>query len=377
MLRPIELAHLLRGLNDTRALSVYVPARAAHAAGQLDWRRTFALQMAALRETLGTLLPAEEAALARAVVNVAARLRAEENMSAHAGWVAVATESGLRLAEPLETEMTPFARWTRGAVVAPYVFAMASTLRVVAVVLSSSRARLFRCDHGGTSVLPAVTVAPHEREIAHMGSPPQPGFHAGTTGETAAEARQRMRRTRRQRLLAATSEQLAQQAGNGEWLVLGGAAPLAAALHRALPRALAARAITVPSLLSRATVAAVSRAALDGAAVLQGMDDLVTVDELLERYGADTRGAAGPDATRRALVAGAVHQLLLTRRFLEQHPDAAEDAVHATLQQGGWVRPITGAAAERLEAEGHGIGAVLRFVPGAPGGGAGVPARRA
>ena len=375
MLTVSELSDLLDRLRDTPMLSVYVTARTDDPAARHEWRRVLDQQLAAQRRALDDAPHAEREAFAQAVAHVTARLPVEDELTRSRAWVAFATADALVLAEPLCAEVPPLVRWGRGPAVAGYLHATASARPVIVALLSAGSTRLFRCEPEGLTALPPVTVAVTEREATHMGSMPAPGFHVGTQGETANDAMQRRRRTQRQRLVAATAERLAALAPDGEWIVLGGTTALVAAMRQALPLALAGRAIGVPSLIGAASDAEVQRAAEQGAATLRAMHDLVTVDDVLERYGADARGAAGPDATRRALGAGAVHELLVTRRFLEQYPEAAEHVSHATIGQGGTVRAIIGAAADRLDGEGHGIGAVLRFVPGAvPGAGPAGPA---
>jgi hypothetical protein len=74
------------------------------------------------------------------------------------------------------------------------------------------------------------------------------------------------------------------------------------------------------------------------------------------------------DATRRALAGRAVQELFLSHRFLDEHADEADAMVRAALDQGAAVEEVSGAAAERLDHDGGGIAARLRFVPPLGGG---------
>ena len=64
-----------------------------------------------------------------------------------------------------------------------------------------------------------------------------------------------------------------------------------------------------------------------------------------------------------ALDAGAVQELLLSQQFLERQPRETEVAVRAAFDQRSSVEVATAAAAERLDRDGGGIAARLRFVP--------------
>ncbi len=69
------------------------------------------------------------------------------------------------------------------------------------------------------------------------------------------------------------------------------------------------------------------------------------------------------EPTRRALEARAVHELLLTSQFIEQHPSEAEEVVRAAFDQAAVVEHVSGEGAGRLDMGAEGIGATLRFTP--------------
>jgi len=72
-------------------------------------------------------------------------------------------------------------------------------------------------------------------------------------------------------------------------------------------------------------------------------------------------GCVGLDATRKALRDRSVDTLVLTRRFREREPDLADHCVGAAFEQNAGVEELSGAGAERLDGNGEGVGARLRF----------------
>jgi stalled ribosome rescue protein Dom34 len=82
----------------------------------------------------------------------------------------------------------------------------------------------------------------------------------------------------------------------------------------------------------------------------------------VERAHAKTvRATVGLETTRSAIEMGAVEELLLTQAAWAKHPGEVEGVVSGTLMQGGLVEHVDGDAARTLDAEGGGIGALLRF----------------
>lgn len=90
--------------------------------------------------------------------------------------------------------------------------------------------------------------------------------------------------------------------------------------------------------------------------------DAVIVDDVLARYADAGHATVGLAPTMYALGAGAVQELLLTQRFIAERPASAETAVRQAFAKDALVEVVSGAGAERLDAEGGGIGARLRFI---------------
>jgi stalled ribosome rescue protein Dom34 len=254
--------------------------------------------------------------------------------------------------------------WATGPCVAPYACAVARHRPVIAAVVDRRRARLHRWQGGAVEPLETLEAEERGRPPSHMGDAPRAGFHTGTRGATGADEADRRREAALQALAAATARRLRAHAGRTAWIVLGGTAEAVAAVQRALPAPLARRALVVPALHDGASDAVVRRAAAEGATLLRTMHDLVEVDELLERYGAAGPAVAGLEPSRRALAEGAVQRLVLSDGFVAAHPAEAERAVRAALDQRADVASVGGSAGERLDRDGGGIGARLRFTRG-------------
>jgi stalled ribosome rescue protein Dom34 len=85
------------------------------------------------------------------------------------------------------------------------------------------------------------------------------------------------------------------------------------------------------------------------------------VGAVLERSGAHGKGVTGIQATREAMQAGAVHEVLLTSAFIDRQPDDAEDVVRAAMAQRARVELVSGNGAMLLDNKAEGVGALLRF----------------
>ena len=360
MLTYQELAALERTLRDERVLSVYVDGRVSDPAARDHWRRRVDDELRALRTAVGASRD-ERDALERAAAHLLERLPPDGGAVGAPGWVGFVTADGVAHGAALPVPMRPRAAWSVGPRVAPYLGALKQLLPVIVAVADSVRTRLYRYRGGTLETLDTVRTERHDRSPSHMGSMPRVGFHTGTRGAAGVDEAERRRLTALGHAASDVAERLVALAGADGWIVIGGTPEAARMVRRALPAALSPRVATPAALHDGASEAEVARAAEAGASALWEARTLAAVTDVLDRAGEAGRGVAGLEATRHALARRAVQTVLFTHAFLERDADAAEAVARDALAQHAAAEEVTGAAAERLDREGGGIAARLRY----------------
>lgn len=362
MLTNQELVAVARAHMGERVLSVYVDGRVTDPVARDRWRRRVDDDLRALRAQLASAgAPREEReAFDRAASLLGEQLPASSAVGAP-GWAGFATADRVVHVAALPVSPPPRVTWSVGPYVAPYVRALHELQPVIVAVADSVRTRLYRQRAGALERLDVVESERHERPPSHMGSMPRAGFHTGTRGATGVDAAERRRLAALRQMATTVATRLASLAGADGWIVVGGTPESARAVHHALPAGVASRALLLPALHDGATEAELARAADEGAAALRNARDLEAVTQVLARAGAAGRGAVGAEATRQALDGGAVQALYFTPAFLERHADDAESVVRAAMAQQASVVEVAGDAAARLDRDGAGIAARLRF----------------
>jgi stalled ribosome rescue protein Dom34 len=115
--------------------------------------------------------------------------------------------------------------------------------------------------------------------------------------------------------------------------------------------------------------AEIARAAERDAKILRDSRDSAEVEQLLNLAASHGRGVTGAKETLAVMSTGEGRQLLITPKFLAEHPDEAEAAVEFALDHAADIEVLAGDAAARLDAQAGGIASSLRFGSGlAPGG---------
>ena len=229
------------------------------------------------------------------------------------------------------------------------------------VVIDGQGAVIDRHGAGQLSRLHTVATPVRRGETAHMGDAPRQRCHSGTRGSTTSGERQRARRTIYRRLVDQARSLVVASARGGEWIVIGGTPPLVHRLRAALPRHMIARGVVVPHLHRRLQSAELldrCRAAIRSA---RAAADAAAIAALLERTGAHTTGVVGLIATLDAIEHGAADVVFVTSQFATAHPADVTRAAGAARAERGRIVLVDGEAAARLDAEGGGIGAALRF----------------
>jgi hypothetical protein len=365
MLTLRELTALQPTDGDAWVLSVYLDGRATDPAKRAEWSRWLDRTLRDERRGLVGASHREREAFDAAVAALLAQLPARDRAIGARGWVGFASGAGVLHAEPLPVAVPSLVVWRAGAHVAPYVGALRALAPVVVAVVDTKIAALHRYQGGSVTPIDTLRTQVRARPALHMGNAPRQGFHTGTRGVASVDAAETSRLVGIERMVAALVDRLTAELRDDAWLVLGGTADAVHRVRAALPDALGARLWVSPTLHDGASPAQVAVAAEEGAAARRDAHDLAQVVDVIERYARDGLGAAGLDAVRRAIAEGNVHALLVTPHFLDAQAATADAIVRAAVQQHASIALVGGAAAERLDAAGAGIGARLRFV-GAP-----------
>ncbi|HEX7019554.1 MAG TPA: hypothetical protein VF159_06090 [Gemmatimonadaceae bacterium] len=363
MLNQTELARIERELRRSKALTVYVANQPENPAERTAWRRALADGMDRVRRATGGAPHAEREALEASIRAVEAELTSyPETLPAH-GWVAFATAEGVRYRELLPVAPPAMITWQDGIRVAPYLAARDNRLTSIIAVVDSRQGRVYRFDDGMLEKLDTIRSHAVIGPVEHMGYPPSTGFHTGTRGATGADAAQRELLVGRQHMLAELAQRLTDLSAPNACILVGGIPEVAIAALAALPQTVQHRAHRVVGLDVHARDSEIAAAALEGAKSLREAEDLAEVDEVLARWAAAGHAVVGPAPIRDALESGAVAHLYMTRAFIGSRAADAESLTIAALDQGAPVDVVGGGAATRLDAEGDGLAAALRFQP--------------
>ncbi len=361
MLGTDALVKLVRESHDVLTLSVYIDGRVSDPAMRTRWRTELQNALDVVRAGVP---PLEREPFLVCTTRLEQALSQFEGAIAAPGFVAFITPDQVRFAEPVATPMPTIAFWSRGARVAPYVRALEHERPVIAVIVGSREARIYRWHTGTLSRIEAVVAsnAVNAESPSRSRSSGDSAGHHNARGSSAADDVRRVHEAQVQRLVADACERVVHHVGNSGWIVIGGAKDIVPRLLSALPKSAAERTLVHPGMGSKATIAEIRAAVTEGAARHRHAREQRLVSELVERAHAKTvRATVGLETTRSAIEMGAVEELLLTQAAWAKHPGEVEGVVSDTLMQGGLVEHVDGDAARTLDAEGGGIGALLRF----------------
>lgn len=361
MLSHEDVVRLHQELGEEKALSVYLNAEETNPAERRAWRIRLNGMLKALEEELSDQPSAERAASRAALELIEAELADYSGLLPERGWVAFATADRLWHAAPTPAPMPDLVRWEAGAHVSPYIRAVKQARPVTAVVADRRQARIYRYLHGDLREKMVL----HSDTVVSDGPPPtgaskRAPARSGVRGVSRADAAKRSDDVSAQRLLREVSDALSQPATDGHLLVIAGHGETSGAILRDLSDRARERAIEVPAIHTDATAAELKDAIDAAASVLSTRLQQALVEEVLNNTRAGGRACLGREPTERALEAGAVDTLLISRNFTRADPDVAERLVDRALEQGAAVEEISEAVATELDREG-GIGARLRF----------------
>jgi hypothetical protein len=366
MLNEQELMDLVHSLAAEHVLSVYVDGQVRDPALQARWRARIAAQLSAIRSHLSASDHREREAFESCVRHLDDAMSAISGAVGAPGWLAFITASGIRYAASQPVPLPDAVEWCRGARIARYLRVLKEETQVLVAVVDSRKAAVSRYRHGRLESLRQLHAHHPVGDVPHMGDAPRNRFHPGTRGRTGTEAAANAAAAGRKRLMHELGELMAEQAGSDGWVLIGGTPKAAMEGYAALPRSLDGRAVLSHGLGITASAHQIATAAAATGSALRRARDEELVGAVLERCGGHGKAVAGVLATREAMRAGAVHEVLLTSAFIDRQPDEAEDVVRAAMAQRARVALVSGNGATLLDTKAEGVGALLRFTATTP-----------
>lgn len=360
MLSHEEVLRLHNDLGKRMVLSVYLNAEESDPAERRAWRVRL---NGMLKEQADGWAggSSEEGKAARSAVDLLERqLTRYPGLLPEGGWVGFATAERVWYAGPTPAPMPDLVRWEEGAHVAPYVRALKQSRPVTVVVADQRHARILDYRQGEMKEEQVLWAESVIVDSSSAGSSKRAATRSGMRGAPRGDVAQRIGVVTTRRMLREVLDAVAEPIDRGHLLVLAGSAETTTSLLRALPERARERTIDLPGLTVDATPARLREGVEAAASTLSIRLQRALVDEILDTTRSAGRACLGLERTERALRAGAVDTLVLSRAFARAEPDLAEQLVDLTFDHGAGVEEISEAAAEELDREG-GIGARLRF----------------
>ncbi len=357
MLAPEQLVDLYKRHRNHDVLSIYLDADQHDFAERGKWRIALKTAVSEQREKA-----ADAKRFDRALEHLRGTLdESDGGFLSGRGWVGFATADELLHSESLPVPMPNLVRWEDGLRVAPYARALKQARPVVAVVIDSRRARILRYRMGLLSQRDFLEADTYLGDLTDVHVAKVPATHSGIRGKTGSDAAQTFLDVERERLVGRVAEEVRKEVGKDGLLILGGADRTVDALASHLNSTISDRSRRLKALSFDMSDAEL-RDEVEAAAseISQGLHG-----ELLERVVGEARAdgdaCLGEEDTERALVEGRVDTLLIADSFREANPDRADHFEGAAFEHGATVVEVGREAAERLQREGGGVGALLRY----------------
>lgn len=363
MLSRERLGALYKELRDATVLSVYIDGGQSDPASRRAWHTAFEGGMAEQRRRVEADAPDQLEAFDAARARIEAALAEHrEFMPAH-GWVAFATADELHYADGVPVPMPDLVRWERGIRVAPYVRAFKQDRVVVAALADRRKARLFSYRNGEVSEHEDLIADLDHGDLSESAVSKRESGPTGSTGnrgETGTDAGQRALEVSANRMHARLIELVSDMAGRDGFLVVGGTPESVSAIARQA-EPFQGRMVERPSMHLGMTAAEVKDAVEDAASELSRNAQGDLLSQVIDAAKSGGKGSLGIQATKEALRDGRVDALLVSRGLREREGDLVDHFVGSAFEQGALVEELSEAGASRLDEEGEGVGARLRY----------------
>jgi hypothetical protein len=275
--------------------------------------------------------------------------------------VGFATEEQLWHAEIVPVPMPDGVFWEEGMRVAPYVRGLKQERPVHVLLVDSQRARMFRYQAGEIEELVDLRADTFMGDTTDVGISKRPTAYTGRRGETSTDLSQRILEVSEERMLKHVVEKLSHELATDGFLVVGGVPEVVAHVCNGLPKGLDERTMEASALAVDLTLAEVKQRIQEPASQLTQRYQEELLGQVVDAARAGGKACLGSGDTTRALSEMRVDTLLLSRTFIRAQPDAADQCVGSALAQDAAVEELSEEGAARLDREGGGIGARLRY----------------
>lgn len=361
MLSRDQLAELYRGLQQEKVLTVYVNGVGNDPAERRVWRRRLDQELEREEHKLQRVDSEDLNDFKAAEEQLLKELDGYQAALPTKGWVGFATSGELLHAETLPVQVPNLVRWENGPRVAPYIRGLKQLRPMGIALVDSRRSRIFLYKEGKVKEVEDLRADTFMGDLMDLSGPQRTGRFSGARGETATDAAQRYLEKGTIRMLGRVKEVCYELIQPDGFLLMGGDQEAVAALRPMLPRHLDQRILENPSMVVEMSLPEVKAAAAAGASTLSKLRQEALLDQITERAYSGGNGSLGAEETVRALREARVDILALSRGFVEANPDLADQCVSDAFHQGADVRVFSGGPATRLDAEGGGVGARLRY----------------
>ena len=360
MLAPEQLADLYKRHRKDPVLSIYLDADQHDFAERGKWRIALKTAVSEQREKA-----ADSSRFDKAFEHLSEPLgESDGSFLAGRGWVGFATPDGILHSESLPVPMPNLVRWEDGLRVAPYARALKQARHVVAVVIDSRKARILRYRMGLLSERDFLEADTFLGDLTDVHVAKVPATHSGIRGKTSTDAARDFLDVERDRLVGRVAEEVRKEVGNEGLLIVGGAERTVDALVRELGDFADSRRRILHSLNFDMSDTELTRSVERVASEVSTESNGQIVEHLLGEARSGGDGCLGEAETERALVEARVDTLLIADSFRRNDPDRADHFEGAAFEHGAKVIEVSRGVAEQLQAEGGGIGALLRYKVG-------------
>ena len=357
MLAPEQLVDLYKRYRESCVLSIYLDADQHDFAERGKWRIALKTAVAEQRERAG-----DAKGFDRALEHLQETLDENDGgFLSGRGWVGFATVDGLLHSESLPVPMPNLVRWEDGLRVAPYARALKQARPVVAVVIDSRKARILRYRMGLLAQRDFLEADTFLGDLTDVHVAKVASTHSGIRGKTGTDAAQNFLDVERDRLIGRVAQEVREEVGKDGLLILGGADRTVDALEKELGSFAEGRRRILSSLNFDMSDSELRDKVESMASEISQELQREILERVVDGARGDGDGCLGEDDTEQALVEARVDTLLIADSFRERNPDRADHFEGAAFEHGAKVMELSREAGEKLESEGGGVGALLRY----------------
>lgn len=361
MLTRDRLADLYRELKQEKVLTVYVDGAEKDPASRRVWRRRLLQELEREEHRLHFKESKNKEAFTTAKDLVLKDLDAFDSFLPGKGYVAFASAQGVRHSETLPVQVPTLVRWEEGPRISPYIRGLKQLRPMVTALVDGRRARIFRYRVGEAKEIADLRADTFMGDISESASSPRAGKTSGSRGVTGTDTAKKLLDLGTEKMLKEARDLVTHHATYDGFVLLGGENETVAALRPMLSGLNDSRILENSSLWVDMTAAEVKEATREGASALSRRRQTELMDQVQEQAYSRGNGSLGGAETVKALDAGSVDILILSRGFVDANPDYADSCVAKAFEQGADVRVFGSVPSERLDEMGGGIGARLRF----------------